>query len=487
MRSSIIAALVLASVTGTTYADSQKPTVPENVVATPISESAVRITWGQSYDDQGINGYNIYRNDRYYATVRGATSFIDEQVSPGTSYEYAVVAFDDARNYTVLSDSDDAVPGGGSSATGAAPLPRTPTGDRPAAPNGLKADSQGNGVIKLSWNAAADAASYNVYRDGSYRTTVQGTSWTDSGLSGGREYRYQVVTISADSRYSTRFSNYSGSVVGTTGSGSNESSRAEPEPVATAAAPAPSSSGPSSSAVPDGYRLVFSEDFGGSNLDSSKWNSSYRWGANWTINDEQQYYVDKIANPDFGVSPFEFDGNRMSIVANKTPDSLKSSANNKSYTSGVLTTYKKFEMLYGYVEMRAKLPKGQGLWPALWLLNVSDYGSTPEIDIMEFLGNEPDTIYNVYHSKYVSTPSFEAKGPDYTSDFHTFGMKWTEGQIIWYVDGKEVNRYESGYVANESMYLIVNLALGGSWGGNVDGSTPFPARYQIDYVRAYQR
>ena len=489
MRSSIIGALVLASLSGAAAADSQKPSIPENVNATAISDTSVRVTWSASYDNEGVDGYNIYRNNRYYAPVHDTTSFIDGRVSSGTEYRYAIVAFDDARNYTVLSDADSVVPGGGTGTTGAAPRASVEdTGssssesrERPAPPTGLRAEAEGSDSIRVSWNAAPDASGYNVYRDGSYRSTVRGTeSWTDSGLESGREYRYDVVTISTDPRYSRKFSLNSDSVTARTGGGGSSDSQAT-------VAAAPSDDGGGSGGVPSGYRLVFSEEFDGGSIDSSKWNTSYRWGPNWTINNEQQYYVDTTANPDFGVRPFEFGGGKLKIVADKTPSWLKGSANGKSYTSGVLTTYGKFKMKYGYVEMRAKMPKGQGLWPAFWMLNHYDNGNEPEIDIMEFLGREADTVYQVYHSRSGSSGTLEHEGPDFTSGYHTFAVDWSPGKLVFYVDGKETNRYESGNVSNEDMYIIVNLALGGSWGGEVDGSTPFPSRYSIDYIRAYQR
>ena len=498
MRSSIIGALVLAFATGTAQADSQKPTVPANVNATALSGDSVRVTWNESYDDVGVDGYNIYRNGRYHATVHDTTSYIDGSVTAGNSYAYAVVAFDDARNYTVLSGSDSASPGGASgTTTGAAPLASTDSvsastsssgGYRPDPPSGVRAAAEGSDRVTVSWDAVAGSTGYNVYRDGGYRATVRGTtSWTDNGLSGDREYRYEVVTIDSDSNFTRKFSlNSSAATARTSGGSGGSSSPAPVAEVSTAAVSSPSSS--SSGGVPDGYRLVFSEEFDGGSIDSSKWNTRHLWGPNWTINDEQQYYVDTNSNPDFGVRPFEFGGGKLKIVANKTPSSLMSSANNKSYTSGVLTTHNKFKMKYGYVEMRAKMPRGQGLWPAFWMLNHYYNGNEPEIDIMEFLGRDPDTVYQVYHSNSGSSGTLEHSGPDFTSGFHTFAVKWTEGELVFYVDGRETNRYRSGNVSNEEMYLIVNLALGGSWGGKVDdGSTPFPARYEIDYIRAYQR
>jgi len=243
--------------------------------------------------------------------------------------------------------------------------------------------------------------------------------------------------------------------------------------------------------APEGYRKVFSDEFTGNSIDQSKWNSRYRWGPGWTINGEQQYYIDRINNPDFGHSPFEFDGNHLTITAIKTPEHLRSSANWKKYLSGALTTHNKFKMKYGYVEMRAKLPKGRGLWSAFWLLHQNDNDRRPEIDVVEYIGHDERKVYNTYHyyegSRLRSTPSYEAWGPDYSQNFHTYGVKWEPGKITWYVDGRERNSFQNGNVAWEDMYLLVNLAVGGWWPGNPDGNTRFPARFTIDYIRAYQK
>ena len=476
MRFPIIGAFALASLSSAALADNVKPSVPENVSATALSDTSVRVTWSEARDNVRVDGYNIYRNKSYYDTVHDVTNYIDTRVSPGQTYYYSIVAFDDARNYTVLSEPDAVTPGGGGDA-GAAPLSSGGNGQAPSAPSGLRADVHGGNNVTLYWTAASGGATgYNIYRDGSYLVTVRSTNWTDSGLAAGREYRYDVVAFSGDAK----FSPHSDAVSVRIGGGSTQS--------------APLADAPSSSSggyVPDGYRLVFSEEFDGSGVDSSKWNTRYRWGPNWTINNEQQYYVDTQNGSATGYDPFRFGGGKLEITADRTPGGRNDLTNGKSYVSGALTTFGKFQMRYGYVEMRAKMPRGQGLWPALWLLNASDNGNRPEIDIMEFLGRDVSTVYNVYHHyrgwQLRSTPSYEMKAADFTTEFHTFGMRWEPGKIVWYLDGREVNRYESGDVSNEDMYLIVNLALGGSWGGPVDGSTPFPARYTIDYVRAYQR
>ena len=136
-------------------------------------------------------------------------------------------------------------------------------------------------------------------------------------------------------------------------------------------------------------------------------------------------------------------------------------------------------MKYGYVEMRAKMPKGQGLWPAFWMLNHYDNGNQPEIDIMEFLGREiRHGLPGLPLQEPGSSGTLEFEGPGLHERLpHLRREVGAQVELTFYVDGRETNRYESGSVSNEDMYIIVNLALGGSWGGEVDGSTPFPARY----------
>jgi len=148
-------------------------------------------------------------------------------------------------------------------------------------------------------------------------------------------------------------------------------------------------------------------------------------------------------------------------------------------------------MKYGYVEIRAKLPKGKGLWPAFWMLHNYDHDRRPEIDIVEYIGDKPNVVHNTYHYfenwQPKSSGTLDVWGPDYSQDFHTYAVRWEPGLIIWYVDGVESNRYQNGNVSWEDMYLLVNLAIGGDWAGSPDGSTGFPAQMVIDYIRAYQK
>ncbi len=478
MRTIIFALLALGS-TSLVMADTQAPSVVNNVQASALNSTSIRVTWNRPWDNTGVAGYNIYRNNAYFTTVFN-TNFLDSEVSAGARYEYSIVAFDDARNFSGQSAQATASTGG--SSTSVAPPP-APNGGAFAAPGGLRAEVQNGNRARIYWNqAAGNVEKYNVYRDNNYLTTVQGTEYTDSQMNFGTDHRYYVVSIRG-----SEFSSRSSELVVNTASGS--SSQGGNTGVTTAPPPQPQNDG--SSSVPAGYRLVFSDEFRGSSLDTSKWNSSYRWGPYFIINGEKQFYVDRINDPNFGHSPFEFDGEHMTISAIRTPDHLRGKANNQPYLSGALTTYNKFRMQYGYVEMRARLPRGKGLWSAFWLLHQNELRNRPEIDVVEYIGDRQNVAYQTYHYyenfNLRSTPTFEAVGPDYSQDFHTYAVKWEPGLITWYVDGRATNTFSSGNVSSEEMYLLVNLALGGWWAGDPDGSTPFPARMTIDYIRAYQR
>ncbi|MFK7857913.1 MAG: family 16 glycosylhydrolase [Granulosicoccus sp.] len=270
------------------------------------------------------------------------------------------------------------------------------------------------------------------------------------------------------------------------------------------------------------YELVFQDEFnGGGQLDTSKWNSGLLWGPYKPINNEEQLYVDSLGmHSGFEYDPFTLTAQgTLKITATEVTSSLKPpvkpdvddpvwgqyleyrpspeyDVNDVNYLSGIITTYDTFKMTHGYVEARAKLPGGQGLWPAVWMLNTHYVHRIPEIDIMEFLGDKRNRIYHTYHYfkpendwELISTPNNRTVGPDFTEDFHVFGVAWEPGQIIFYVDGVEVHRVtdDDFDIAGQAMYLILNLAVGGNWPRSPDQFTEFPAVYEIDYVRAYTK
>jgi beta-glucanase (GH16 family) len=150
-----------------------------------------------------------------------------------------------------------------------------------------------------------------------------------------------------------------------------------------------------------------------------------------------------------------------------------------------------FTFTYGYAEARVRVPNGKGLWPAFWLLPAT-YESRPEIDAMEILGDSPTVQRMAFH--YVAPDGTKAdaaatwSGPDFSAGWHTFGVDWEPDAIVWYVDGVERFRYaNSSTVTSSPMYVLLDLAVGGDWPGAPDATTVFPAYFDVDYVRIWQR
>jgi beta-glucanase (GH16 family) len=222
------------------------------------------------------------------------------------------------------------------------------------------------------------------------------------------------------------------------------------------------------------WRLVFQDEFDGPTLDTATWNTAYWWGRTNAGNNEAQYYADDA---------FELGNSTLRIKAERR------SMAGFDYTSGIITTFGRFSQTYGRFEMRAKVPKGQGLWPAFWLVPQSK-AWPPEIDIFEILGHRTNTAYMANHWKSATGAHQQTSdgytGPDFSQAFHTFAVEWMPSEIIWYVDGVEQFRSSQG-IPTEPMYIIANLAVGGNWPGYPDGTTPFPSYLEIDYIRAYQR
>jgi beta-glucanase (GH16 family) len=224
---------------------------------------------------------------------------------------------------------------------------------------------------------------------------------------------------------------------------------------------------PGSTAMPPfpGAKLIFNEEFIGGRLNPAYWTTEYRWGR--TNEPELQYY-----SPD----AFQLKDGILRITADQRP------MEEKDYTSGLIASYDRFTFTYGYLEMRAKIPAGQGLWPAFWMhLNNDD--KSGEIDVFEFLGHEPNIIHMSYH--FPELHEFWFNGPDYSQEYHTYAVDWQPDKIVWYIDGVERARATSS-IPNEPMYIIANLAVGGDWPGSPDATTKFPAHFDIDYIRVYQ-
>ena len=224
--------------------------------------------------------------------------------------------------------------------------------------------------------------------------------------------------------------------------------------------------------------------------DSSKWNFDIGTGQNGWGNNELQYYTDRLQN-------IEVKNGMLHIKA------VKEAYLGASYTSAKITTKGTFEQKYGRYEAKIKLPWGQGLWPAFWLLGDDSNGSViwpqiGEIDIMEYRGQQPTIVHGSIHGPGYSageaiTKSYSLPNDRFDTDFHIFGIEWGPNYINYYVDDVLYNQITPSslpagaeWVFNDNnFYIILNLAVGGSFVGSPNTQTVFPQEMIVDYVRVY--
>lgn len=240
------------------------------------------------------------------------------------------------------------------------------------------------------------------------------------------------------------------------------------------------------------WELVWNDEFDYTGLpDSDKWSydiqgNEYGWG-----NNEAQFYT------------FEDKDNAWVENGVLTITAIKENIGNKSYSSARLVTKDKGDWLYGRFEIRAKLPTGRGTWPAIWMLPTkSEYGGWPasgEIDIMENVGYEPDSIVGTAHTLHYNHMKGNQKTAkigcqDCHSNFHTYALEWEESEYRLYLDDIHYFTYKndnSGYEVwpfDKPFHILLNLAIGGNWGGKkgIDDNL-FPHKFVVDYVRVYKK
>ena len=239
-----------------------------------------------------------------------------------------------------------------------------------------------------------------------------------------------------------------------------------------------------------GMKLVFSDEFSGSKLDRTKWNTSYHFwrqpdgGSTNEGNRELQWYLPDNVSVSNGVAKLTARQHSYRAPTGKR----------YAYTSGILSSHHKFQFTYGYIEARMRIPQGRGLWPAFWTLPIPGAvpQSKPEIDIMEVLGQQPKTVHFNLHYLNAEGRHRQAKhhytsGQNLAQGWHTYAVRWEPERLIFYLDGVERHRVEGPMVPSKKMYLLLNLAVGGDWPGAPNGATPFPGSLAVDYVRVYKR
>jgi beta-glucanase (GH16 family) len=231
-------------------------------------------------------------------------------------------------------------------------------------------------------------------------------------------------------------------------------------------------------------KLVWEENFEGKKLDETVWNyelgngcpSICGWG-----NNERQVYT-KINH--------KLKKGKLTITAKKEKE---------TYTSTRITSAGKKEFQYGRIEARAKLPVGEGIWPAFWMLgsNINNVGwpKCGEIDILEYVGKNPHLVYTSLHTQDSHGETINSKKivfPKIEEGFHIFAVDWTKDKMDFFVDDKLVYTFqpevknENTWPFNQPFYIIINMAIGGNFGGPEVDDSIFPQEYILDYVKVYQ-
>jgi len=255
---------------------------------------------------------------------------------------------------------------------------------------------------------------------------------------------------------------------------------------------------PPSGTTTDQWILTWSDEFegaAGASFDATKWVAE-TGGEGWG-NKEREYYTARTEN-------VSLDGSGHLVIT-----ALEEPANTDRhcwygtcrYTSARLKTAGKFAQAYGRFEARIKIPRGQGIWPAFWMLgdNIDAVGwpKSGEIDIMENIGREPGSVHGTMHGPGYSGANgigaaFTSPIP-FADEFHVYAVEWIPGEIRWLVDEKEYKRITpsnlpsgAAWVFDHPFFMLLNVAVGGEWPGEPDASLVMPQKMLVDYVRAYK-
>jgi beta-glucanase (GH16 family) len=252
---------------------------------------------------------------------------------------------------------------------------------------------------------------------------------------------------------------------------------------------------------PASYKLSWSDEFNGadgSSPDSAKWTYDTGVGGNGWGNNELETYTSRTKN-------VQVQGGNLVIAAVKENWADPSDGVMRNYTSARIKTQGLFSQAYGRFEARIKIPAGQGMWPAFWMLgkDIAAVGwpKCGEIDIMENIGKEPGMVNGSLHgpstagrTSDLSAPFSLPAGQNFADDFHLYAVEWEPGTIRFYVDSNLYATFNSPqwpaggtWVFDHPFFIILNLAVGGDWPGAPDNTTVFPKQMLVDYIRVYTK
>jgi len=236
----------------------------------------------------------------------------------------------------------------------------------------------------------------------------------------------------------------------------------------------------------EGWNLTWHDEFDGTELDRTNWNFDIG-GSGWG-NSEWQAYTDAPENIRVA------DG--MLVIEAREDPTLPAG---RPYSSARIKTEDLHSWKYGRIEARIKLPNGQGIWPAFWMMGDTKQGwpTSGEIDILEFIGREPDHIYATIHAPGYSGgkgvgSNLVVNADTLKNDFHVYAIEWQENEIRWLFDEQEYFKVTptdvpAAWIFDHGFFIIMNMAVGGRWPGYPDKTTVFPQFMTVDYVRVYQR
>ncbi|MBX2882625.1 MAG: family 16 glycosylhydrolase [Granulosicoccus sp.] len=424
-------------------------------------------------------------------------------------------------------------------------------GDPPTQPKNLRAEIVSNDWAELNWAPSKDDGSvmqYTLRRDDGVEYIIRGDQTDISEGSQQEIDKYWSTTSFIDCNY-TRFAErlhqctdgrqpqpgqtYVYTVTATDNNG-QESAASAPLSVtylATSNAPVPLYDDfykdPNDSFVQDhdlsavdywlddNFSLVFQDEFNDAALNLGKWQTRLTWGDETIINGEQQYFVNTQDDPNFGYDPFKFTGSSLVIEAVPVPDELRANLpascddptrpdiDQCEFLSGAISSFDRYQMLYGYTEGRVKVSGGYGALSSFYLYHRYKGTGTsfhaPEIDIIEYLGENPfgaEDAFQTYHYESPgevkrSSPTMAYKktdGGNYADgQWHTFGVLWEPQLVIWYIDGREVKRLSGPQVSRRPMNIVFYLVAGSAWAPTPNNPADFPLRFEADYIRVYQR